>query len=206
MQEEEVEMNQIPFYKRYLILRIPVYIVIVLYCFTLSPLINLFWKNYGIIRKRVLRYRVKRLGNNMSVAFNEDRYEDAKNLCLRIIEIIPPVWRHLYEGYRFAILSLGSIYRFLGNLKEAERYILEANEILEERDFYRVILVIYEGDVHADKGEFKGAEECYLAAYELLKYDKESEYYETVCFNLHGLYMEMGQIEKAEKFLKESEA
>lgn len=199
-----VEQDKPPFYIKHLILRIPFYFLVGVYYFTFRYIVLIIARIYGIFQRHILYYRVKRLSNIMSVSFREARYEDAKNFCLRIIEIIPPVWSHLYEGYRFAILSLGSIYRHLGDLKEAERYIVEAKRILEEGDFYRMILVIYEGDFYADKGEFKVAEECYFTAYEVLKHNKEHENYKNLCFNLHNLYLEMGQIEKAEKFLKES--
>ena len=208
MQEDEevvaVEQEEPPFYIKHLILRIPYYILVGIYYFTFRYVLLLLARIYGIIRRRVLHFRVKSLGEKMGAAFSEDRYEDAKNLCLQIIEIIPPVWRHLFPNYRFAILSLGSIYRFLGDLKNAKKYLLEADAILDEGDFNRIYLYIYEGDFHTDKGDLKTAESSYLAAYEWLKDYKEDEYYKTLCFNMHSLYLEMGQIKKAEKFLKES--
>lgn len=202
MQEEE---NQPPFYIRHLILRIPYYILVAIYVITLHPILKLFARIYGILQRGILHVQVKLITNKAFEAFKQEQHAKAILLFLQCIEKIPFVYRPLYSEYKLSVLSLGPLYRITGNLRKAEEYLDEAYSIIGEDDLDSINLFIYIGDFYADKGRFKAAENHYLTIYQWLSEHKEWTIYKTLCFNLHTLYLQMGQIEKAEKFLNESE-
>jgi CHAT domain-containing protein len=186
------------------IIRYPLYAVLILYSFTIHQIILILARIFFKIYWRTVRIYLKEIMKDALNAFLEDDFDKAISLCLKCIIKIPPVMREYFrEHYNDAVLYLGSLYLFKGNFIEVERYLKEAALVIDENEFNRIILSIYEGDYYAKKMEFKKAEESYLQAYNRLSDFKESVYYKNLCFSLSGLYCFMSQFSLAKEYLDE---
>lgn len=203
MQEEE-EQKSTSIVMQYAILKYPYYILAAIYYLTIHQIILIFAWLYGMIRRRIQNSQIKKITPSAKKAFEDDQYDEAIKLFLQIVDKIPEVERPLYRECQYAVLSLGSLFQITGNLEKAEKYLREADLLLAEDDLNRIFLSVYLGDFYAEKGQLKEAEKNYLSAYEWLSMDKKSDLYKTLCYSMHSLYIQMGQIHQAEKYLQES--
>jgi tetratricopeptide (TPR) repeat protein len=170
---------------------------------TIHQVILVFIRIHRVIRKRLLRSQLDKIKNTALKAFQENKYEEAIKLFHKCIDKIPVVWRPEYLHHAFAVLHLCSLYRITENLKESEKYLNESLLVIGDDHPFWYQVCINEGDLFTDLSRYKDAETSYLKALAILSVDKQSSKYKTLVFNMHSLYMQMGQVDQAEKYLKE---
>ena len=180
-------------------------ILIIVY-FPFHILLTHFFRLFGRILRIFHKSKINNLADKILQYTEKEEYAKAIECCLEIIESIPKEYRVNNISYLSAITNLGDLYRITANYKESEKLLLEALNVIKPNSYEQCTIMSNLGSLYADMGKFKDAEENMLAAYNLLKLIPEDPSFENVTYNLYTLYEQMGQHDKANKYLKESQS
>ncbi|MBI2417409.1 MAG: CHAT domain-containing protein [Ignavibacteriales bacterium] len=178
--------------------------IITIVYFPFHVLITSVLRMIGGFRGKSDRKNWQRLFEQVQSLTNEEKYDDAIICCKKIIQSIPTEYRTDNQYYFNALTSLAELYRITADYENAETAYIEVFEITTPDSYEWCLANIGLGTLYTDTGKYKEAEACLLKSYNQLSAFREDKYFEVVTYNLYTLYLQLGQLDKAEQFLKES--